>query len=141
MQPKPKPEGREILLPQVPRSLPLREMRLFALEAKAIDARIVVHRVNPPVGHGQAAEVDPGCHGVAALVEHLARFGIERIQDGILGVLASLDVGQQFLPDVKDGGSGGLVRVFPSRQSKHHSVGDDDRKLGALVETGPQTGT
>src|SRR5208283_265871 len=64
-------------------------------QAKAIKRGVMVHGVHSAVGHGQSAEVDPTAHSVAALVKDLAGFGVERAKNGIVGVQASLLVGQQ----------------------------------------------
>ena len=54
----------------------------------------MVHGVHAAVRNGQAAEVNPTADGVAALVKHLAGFGVERIKHSVVGILASLLVGQ-----------------------------------------------
>ena len=57
----------------------------------------MVHGVHAAVGNGQSAEVNPTADGVAALVKHLAGFGVERIKNCVVGILAALLVGQQLL--------------------------------------------
>ncbi len=40
----------------------------------------MVHGINASVGHSQAAEVDPGIHGITTLVENLSCLGVQSIE-------------------------------------------------------------
>ena len=97
----------------------------------------MVHGIHAAVRNGQSAEVNPTGDGVAALVKHLAGFGVERIKNGVVGILASLLVGQQLLAFIDDGRSGGLLGVLAGRERKDNAVGDGDGFRNVKVSGNP----
>ena len=64
---------------------------------KAVNARVVVHRINASIARGEAAEVNPALHGLPALVQQLSSFCIECIEYGGMRPRASLFVREQVL--------------------------------------------
>src|SRR2546428_13892705 len=86
---------------------------LFLFQAEAINLGVVVHGVNAPIGYRQAAEVNPILHGVAALVKHLARPGIQRVKNAVAGILRPLGFGLNYQPLLVYLSLPCLVRVLP----------------------------
>lgn len=68
-------------------------------QAKAIEARIVIDHVNPPIGNSQATEVNPTSDRVPARIERLPRPRIERIKNGMRRMFHSFLISETTLPE------------------------------------------
>ena len=98
----------------------------------------MVHSVHAAVGHGQSAEVNPTAHGVTALVKYPSGFGVKRTKNGVVGILASLLVGQQLLALIDDDVlPADLRRILAGRERKDNAVGDGDGFRNVKVAGNP----